>query len=289
MTKLNSTSSSLHQPLIHVEKSSARSTAKQRNKVEKAISNANKKSRKLAKGNPQNRSKLHKDPGVPKLFPFKEKLLKEIEQSRQNLENERQKRKDSQALQMTQGSQDDMEVEDSGIARLAQSAEERDVQYEQEDMMVDEEDGDVEEHATKKDTSRKAYNKEFKKVMEDADVILYILDARDPEGTRSKEVEQMIRESPHGEKQLILILNKIGSPRRGEKTNDRLDSPGDFKSMATLSTSLVPCPAIPFQHKSPILASQSPSKETYPPPSQCTQIPLITTKTLPLSWNNWFP
>jgi nuclear GTP-binding protein len=55
--------------------------------------------------------------------------------------------------------------------------------------------------------------------MEDADVILYILDARDPEGTRSKDVEQMIRESPHGEKQLILILNKIGIPPQSLKNS----------------------------------------------------------------------
>src|SRR3954454_2982509 len=184
-----------------LEKTSARSTAKQRAKVEKAITNASKKSRKLAKANPQNRSKLKKDPGVPKLFPFKEKVLKEIEQSRQNLENERQKRKDIHQQEME--NRRDMQVEGSGMARLAQLAEERDVEYEQDEMMVDDDDGDTEEQSAKKDISRKAYNKEFKKVMEDADVILYILDARDPEGTRSKEVEQQIRESPHGGKQII--------------------------------------------------------------------------------------
>ena len=75
------------------------------------------------------------------------------------------------------------------------------------DVMEDEE----YEDSAKKDTSRKAYDKEFKKVIEQADVILYVLDARDPESTRSREIEQMIRESPNGEKQLILILNKIGT------------------------------------------------------------------------------
>ena len=82
-----------------------------------------------------------------------------------------------------------MEVEeDSGIARLAQLAEERSIEFEQDDggMIVDEGDFDM-EMSTKKDTSRKAYNKEFKKVIEQADVVLYILDARDPEGTRSKD------------------------------------------------------------------------------------------------------
>lgn len=280
--------------LTCVEKSSARSTTKQRNKVEKAITNASKKSRKLAKANPQNRSKLKKDPGVPKLFPFKEKVLKEIEQSRQNLENERQKRKEQQMAgdQVGMQSRDmegaGMEVEGSGMARLAQLAEERDVQFEEDGMMVDDE-GDMVEDATKKDTSRKAYNKEFKKVMEDADVILYILDARDPEGTRSKEVEQQIRESPHGEKQLILILNKIGSLCFLEIADDRFDSSGDVKSMAGVSTSLIPCPPIPFQHKSSILISQSASEETFPSPSQRTEIPLFTTQTFSLSRYNRLP
>ena len=190
------------------EKSSARSTAKQRAKVEKAISNASKKSRKQAKQNPQSRSKLKKDPGVPNLFPFKDKVLREIEQGRQNLEQEKQRKRD--LLRQRQDGVS-MEVEEeSGIARLAQLAEERDMEFEQDDGMIIDDDFDV-EMSTKKDTSRKAYNKEFKKVVEQADVVLYILDARDPEGTRSKEIESMIRESPNGEKQLLLILNKIGN------------------------------------------------------------------------------
>jgi nuclear GTP-binding protein len=103
-----------------------------------------------------------------------------------------------------------MQVEESGIVKLVHEAAERGVQFE--DMMVDEGDFEGEtEMATKKDVSRKTYNKEFKKVVEQADVVLYVLDARDPDGTRSKDIENMIRESPNGEKQLLLILNKIGN------------------------------------------------------------------------------
>jgi nuclear GTP-binding protein len=45
----------------------------------------------------------------------------------------------------------------------------------------------------KKDNSRKAYYKEFKKVVDQADVILEVLDARDPLGCRTKQVEEMIQ------------------------------------------------------------------------------------------------
>ena len=62
---------------------------------------------------------------------------------------------------------------------------------------------------TRKDSSRRAFDKVFKQVVEAADVVLYVLDARDPDGTRSKEVERMIMAAERGEKRLILILNKI--------------------------------------------------------------------------------
>ena len=38
--------------------------------------------------------------------------------------------------------------------------------------------------------SRRAYYRELKKVLEAADVIIEVLDARDPEGCRNKELEQ---------------------------------------------------------------------------------------------------
>lgn len=64
-------------------------------------------------------------------------------------------------------------------------------------------------HAARKDTSRKAFDKMFKAVVDAADVILYVLDARDPNGTRSREVERHIMAAQGGEKRLILTLNKI--------------------------------------------------------------------------------
>ena len=61
----------------------------------------------------------------------------------------------------------------------------------------------------RKDTSRKSYDKMFKAVLDQADVILYVLDARDANGTRSRAVERQIMAAEGGDKRLILILNKI--------------------------------------------------------------------------------
>ena len=60
-----------------------------------------------------------------------------------------------------------------------------------------------------KDNSRKAYYREFRKVLESADVILEVLDARDPLGTRTRSVERMVMDSGL-DKKIILVLNKIG-------------------------------------------------------------------------------
>ncbi|ORY47666.1 P-loop containing nucleoside triphosphate hydrolase protein, partial [Rhizoclosmatium globosum] len=60
----------------------------------------------------------------------------------------------------------------------------------------------------RKDNSKKAYYREFRKVVEQADVILEVLDARDPMGCRPKQIEEMIMNAG-GNKRIILVLNKI--------------------------------------------------------------------------------
>lgn len=60
------------------------------------------------------------------------------------------------------------------------------------------------------DGSKKAYFREFKKLLEVADVILEVLDARDPLGSRCHEIEQAIMKKDSNKK-IILILNKIGT------------------------------------------------------------------------------
>jgi len=58
------------------------------------------------------------------------------------------------------------------------------------------------------DKSRKNYFREFKKVVKSSDVILEVLDARDPLGTRSENIEkQILALDPN--KKIILVLNKI--------------------------------------------------------------------------------
>ncbi|KAF8710602.1 Ferrous iron transport protein B, partial [Rhizoctonia solani] len=65
---------------------------------------------------------------------------------------------------------------------------------------------DVEASIATHDSSLKAYMREFHKVVEMSDVIIQVLDARDPMGCRSPSVEDEVRRS---EKRLVGVLNKI--------------------------------------------------------------------------------
>jgi len=66
---------------------------------------------------------------------------------------------------------------------------------------------------TKDGSTRQWYYKELKKVIHLSDIILQVLDARDPMGCRSKEIETRILgemdSDGHPKKKLVLVLNKI--------------------------------------------------------------------------------
>ena len=65
-----------------------------RHKIQKASAGKQRKQRKEAKKNPQWRSKLKKDPGIPNLFPFKAQILAEIEENKRKKAEEAQKRRE---------------------------------------------------------------------------------------------------------------------------------------------------------------------------------------------------
>ncbi|KAK3060086.1 hypothetical protein LTS18_009392, partial [Coniosporium uncinatum] len=60
-----------------------------RHKIEKASTAKQRKERKLAKENPEWRTRLKKDPGIPNLFPYEEKMLQEIEASKRRKDQEK--------------------------------------------------------------------------------------------------------------------------------------------------------------------------------------------------------
>ena len=61
---------------------------------------------------------------------------------------------------------------------------------------------------TEKESSLKTFYKEFKKVIDAADVLIEVLDARDPLGSRCPQVEEMIVNS--GKNKKLVICNEAG-------------------------------------------------------------------------------
>lgn len=221
---------------------SKRTTTRLRNKIQKASAAKQRKDRKLAKKNPEWRSKLKKDPGIPNLFPYKEKMLEEIEQKRAKKAEEAQRKKEMAKAAKTGDKNGDVvegaivdgdqmdeddgmdDVDESNpMAALLASARAAAVKYDKslaasdDDMDEDDDDYDSDDDASidganvsiGQASSRKTFDKVFKQVVDEADVVLYVLDARDPEGTRSREVERSVVAAAAGGKRLILILNKV--------------------------------------------------------------------------------
>ncbi|KAL1966488.1 hypothetical protein VTN77DRAFT_4410 [Rasamsonia byssochlamydoides] len=246
--------------MVKLGKKSKRTPVRLRHKIEKAAAAKQRKMRKLAKKDPTWRSKIKKDPGIPNLFPYKDKILHEIEEKKRLKQEELQRAREeararrkaekqatgtenaeNEAEDLIEDDEDlsdaDMgEVDESNpMAALLASARARAAEYENEhgdsdedDEMDEDDDDEMDEdeenggtllnqddiptlssQLASKENSRKAFDKVFKQVAEAADVILYVLDARDPEGTRSREVEREIMAADGGSKRLILILNKI--------------------------------------------------------------------------------
>lgn len=157
--------------------------------------------RKGKRQNPlENRQKLKKDPGLPNLSVIKAKMDKKVKNEKERQRNARERLQNRNRV-----------FDTSDLTALVQNANERSKEFEDSQVKVDSFAGTYSGEGAvtgQKDNSRKAYFKEFKKVLDNADVVLEVLDARDPLGCRTKKIEQDILESGVNKK-IILILNKI--------------------------------------------------------------------------------
>lgn len=155
---------------------------------------------------PEKRRKPRTDHGVPNSCPFKEEILLDMEKLKQIKERE-QEAKRAEVLEKRKQMR---EAKLNGnrplgnLETIAQDAEKRDAMFEQKESSVL-----METNEALHDNSFKAFYKEFRKVIEAADVILEVLDARDPIGTRCKTVEQAVLDAG-ANKRLVLVLNKAG-------------------------------------------------------------------------------
>ncbi|KAG0334648.1 Guanine nucleotide-binding protein-like 3 [Podila humilis] len=173
--------------------------------------------RKGAKGNKQarasdaahNNRQPKKDPGVPNLNPLREQMVLKKKRAAEAKQLQREARemamnKNRRVMLSSSNS--------SSILDIAKNAMARGKEYDATAVEQRPDDGvrEVTDSAAVggKDNSRKAYYREFRKVLENADVILEVLDARDPLGCRTKQIERAIMDAGT-DKRIILVLNKI--------------------------------------------------------------------------------
>ncbi|XP_017005059.2 guanine nucleotide-binding protein-like 3 homolog [Drosophila takahashii] len=182
-------------------KKSKRLTGRLKHKIEKKVRDHNKKERRAAKKNPKKGSKKQKLIQIPNICPFKEDILKEVEEAKQRQEAERLARREAFKV----------EREQSKFKSLESMVEDADMRSTVHGIMHENDAQDADEkkykNAVTREQSLKQYFKEFRKVIENADVVLEVVDARDPLGTRCNEVERAVRGAP-GNKRLVLVLNK---------------------------------------------------------------------------------
>ncbi|KAH8246909.1 hypothetical protein KR032_003070, partial [Drosophila birchii] len=185
---------------LFAAKKSKRLTGRLKHKIEKKVRDHNKKERRAAKKNPKKGSKKQKLIQIPNICPFKDDILKEVEEAKARQEAERLARREAFKTEREQNKFKSLEsmVEDADMRSTVHG-----IMHEN-----DEEGGEKQyKNAVTKEQSLKQYFKEFRKVIENADVVLEVVDARDPLGTRCNEVERAVRGAP-GNKRLVLVLNK---------------------------------------------------------------------------------
>ncbi|CAG8754736.1 3670_t:CDS:2, partial [Racocetra fulgida] len=124
-------------------------------------------------------------PGIPNLWPFKNQLLNKIDQQKRKIEDEKQRQKEARNALFNKN-------RNLNFSSLAEDASKRDVAFESGPNDPNEAEDEISTAMDAvaighKDNSHKAYYKEFQKVIDAADVILEILDARDPLGHRTKQ------------------------------------------------------------------------------------------------------
>lgn len=196
--------------MVKKKSKSKRVTLKDKYKIQRRVVETGRKNRKQAKRDAKagivKHDKKRKDPGIPNSWPFKQELLQNIKQEKERMEHrkleEKERRKQGAASAgsltelMAQANQMRSEFDAKHGVAIAEKA------------GADAADGVRIISESHGQQSRRAYLRSLKKVIESSDVILQVLDARDPLGTRiHPAIESGILS--HFDKRMVLVLNKI--------------------------------------------------------------------------------
>ncbi|XP_027032171.2 guanine nucleotide-binding protein-like 3 [Tachysurus fulvidraco] len=181
-----------------LKKASKRMSCAKRYKIQKKVREHHRKLRKEGKKTGIRR-KIKKDISVPNSAPFKEEVLREAEERKQELEELKEKnrlaKQKERAEKKLKGKEE--KSEDTPAKKKRVKKQEK-VKAQREKRAA----------VAKAKSSKKFRCSEVNKVIEASDVILEVLDARDPMGCRCPQLEEAVLRH-EGKKRLLFILNKI--------------------------------------------------------------------------------
>ncbi|XP_016331815.1 guanine nucleotide-binding protein-like 3 [Sinocyclocheilus anshuiensis] len=178
-----------------LKKASKRLSCAKRFKIQKKVREHNRKLRKEAKKKGISR-KPKKDIGVPNSAPFKEEVLREAEQRKQELETLKEQNKIAKQQERAAKRKKEKEAASAGDEPATKKAKKVAKAKEAKAAIV------------KERSTRTFKCCELNKVIEESDVIVEVLDARDPLGCRCPQLEETVLKH-EGTKKLLFVLNKI--------------------------------------------------------------------------------
>ncbi|CAF0744110.1 unnamed protein product [Rotaria sordida] len=190
--------------MVKINKKSKRVSCAHRYSIAKKVRAHNKKVRKEIRKHPELKKRKSKDIKIPKLAPFKNELLQQAEEAKKQLEQERQLKKQQRALARQQKKAE----RPKSLESMINDAERRQDVFDHEQSSTNDQMHLSAEVGEGDERSRKTFYREFKKVVDASDIIIQVLDARDPLGCRCPQVEEAVLTSGKNKK-LILLLNKI--------------------------------------------------------------------------------
>eukprot|EP01041_Mallomonas_annulata_P012393 gene12393-26071_t len=183
--------------MVAKKRSSKRQTLQQKYKIIKRTKQHHKKLKKGAiavKGN--KKSKINEN-RIPNEWPYKEQLLKEVQAAKDKMEEVKLRSKEKRQEEVNKKrAETAKKIVNDALLNASASVE---VAEDVNDSL------DIKAQNLGQN-SRRAYLGELRKVVESADVILHVLDARDPLGTRSTAIEDMVLADHR--KKLVFVLNK---------------------------------------------------------------------------------
>uniref|UniRef100_A0A8C7QKU9 Guanine nucleotide-binding protein-like 3 n=1 Tax=Oncorhynchus mykiss TaxID=8022 RepID=A0A8C7QKU9_ONCMY len=175
-----------------LKKASKRVSCSKRYKIQKKVREHNKKLRKDAKKKGVGK-KVKKDIGVPNKAPFKEDILREAEQRRSKLEEEKEKNKLAKQQERAQKRKKENSASRDADPKAKKARKVKKMGASKIMPSVN---------------SKKHLCSELNKVIDASDIIVEILDARDPLGCRCPQLEEAVLKG-EGNKKLLFLLNKI--------------------------------------------------------------------------------